>query len=98
MRFNTIELRPLFKRDTRTHEVLKWLISHREDDRDREDMATVPFPVGWYHYPVSIPKKKAFRMLKQCITKSYKDGIANMKATIANMEKALVKLDALEME
>ena len=73
-------------------------LSHQVDDRDREGNETVPYPAGFYHYPVSISKKEAFRQLKKCIADSYRGGIANMKATIANMEKALVTLDALEME
>lgn len=72
MLFSTVEIRPSIAKSG------EWsaTFTDLEGDRNREDQG--PHPLGFYHYPRSMGREKAFWILKNYMVKQYEDEIAEL--------------------
>ena len=62
-----------------THE---WTVVDRTlDDLERE-LCTKPCAIGWYHYPITMTREKAFESLKNCMIKRHREEIGKLQESL----------------
>lgn len=82
MRYNTIEIKPISD---------KWKVLDYEDKQDRKRTATTPNAMGFYHYPRSMPREKAFKKLKTLLVKRHKKEIERLQKSLMSLEKVSIE-------
>lgn len=82
MLYSTVEIKP---RDN------EWYVCFSDLEGQRHDEGHRPHPLGFYHYPKRMGKKKAFEALKKQL-------ISQHTKKISQFTESLEKLVALEMK
>ncbi len=83
MQYDLVEIRPkgIFKDR-------KWCVDFSKDDRDRESSPkSVPYSLGFYHYPRNMGKRKAFGKLKRLLVGRHKEEIAKLEESLRQLEE-----------
>jgi hypothetical protein len=82
MKYSLIEIRPnLQKRG--------WYVVHSNLKFNRMKEENPPSPMGFYHYPLKMGKKKAFEELKKAMVLAHVDQIAKLSKSL----KSLIELE-----
>ena len=79
MKYDLVEIRPVVDGQ-------KWRVSFTPDDRDRTKIKTYPSPLGFFHYPRSIGKKRAFNKLKHVLVQAHREEIARLRKSLIALE------------
>ena len=78
MQYNLIKIEP--KKD-------EWTVSISAVDGDREIADTLPNPLGYYYFPVSMSKEVAFETLRERMNKAHMEKIANLQMSLRKLQK-----------
>jgi hypothetical protein len=82
MRYGSVRIRPDRER---------WTAFVEEVHVDRFSTKTVPNALGFYYYPYTVSKEKAFDRLKRCMIKRHRKEIVRLQRSLAALEKLSLK-------
>ena len=79
MKYSTVEILPYIGN--------KWLVNHSEMSGDRQAEKLNPSPMGFFHYPRRMGKKKAFEQLKALLIEKHEEEIKRLNKSLAALKK-----------
>jgi hypothetical protein len=82
MKYNVIQIKPNRER---------WTAYVEEVSMDRALSKTVPNANGFYYFPSTVSKNKAFDRLKRCMIKRHKLEIHQLQRSLAALERVTLK-------
>lgn len=65
----------------------EWIISVHSDNSERVERETQPSPLGYYHFPESIPESEAVLSLLDCMIRRHSEELEQISNSLNELQK-----------